>query len=227
MGWKWRRSDEARKISGEFVPQTRCSVLKRALSDFQRGRGRWTSKSDHRWKTCVVTRLIRNQVVKILRLVSCQNLYAREKILYLIRSFILSQYRDLRTGSGVIRFWRFGDNTSKMVLDVLESFYLRLWDIIVQWVEVVKFRINDRSGDGTGSSKVKIRTNTVKFTNMIIARLRESMYLVKESNVFIKDKTTKLRAEWVVTSEHVFILASVCGGPMRRNSVLEKLRLKR
>ena len=32
----------------------------------------------------------------------------------------------------------------------------------------------DRSGDGTGSSEVKIRTNTAKFTNMIIARFRES-----------------------------------------------------
>ena len=47
----------------------------------------------------------------------------------------------------------------------------------------------DRSGDGTGSSEVKIRTNTAKFTNMIIARFRESRYLVRESEVFIKDKT--------------------------------------
>ena len=49
--------------------------------------------------------------------------------------------------------------------------------------------MNDRSGDGTGSSEVKIRTNTEKFTNMIIARFRESRYLVRESEVFIKDKT--------------------------------------
>ena len=44
----------------------------------------------------------------------------------------------------------------------------------------------DRSGDGTGSSEVKIRTNTAKFTNMIIAKFRESRYLVRESEVFIK-----------------------------------------
>jgi len=37
--------------------------------------------------------------------------------------------------------------------------------------------------------EVKIRTNTAKFTNMIIARFRESRYLVRESEVFIKDKT--------------------------------------
>ena len=34
--------------------------------------------------------------------------------------------------SDVRRFWRSGDSTSKRVLDVLESFYLRLWKIIVQ-----------------------------------------------------------------------------------------------
>ena len=49
--------------------------------------------------------------------------------------------------------------------------------------------MNDRSGGGTGSFEVKIRTNTAKFTNMIIARFRESRYLVRESEVFIKDKT--------------------------------------
>ena len=33
------------------------------------------------------------------------------------------------------------------------------------------------------------RTNTAKFTNMTTARFRESRYLVRESEVFIKDKT--------------------------------------
>jgi len=66
------------------------------------------------------------------------------------------------------------------VLDVLESFYLRLWKIIVQCITVVKFRMNDRSVDGTGSFEVKIRTNTAKITNVIIARFRQSRYLVRE-----------------------------------------------
>jgi len=34
----------------------------------------------------------------------------------------------------VRRFWRSGDSTSKRVLDVLESFYLSLWKIIVQYM---------------------------------------------------------------------------------------------
>ena len=63
-------------------------------------------------------------------------------------------------------------------------FYLRLWKIIVQCVAIVEFRMNDRSGDGTGSFEVKIRTKTAKFTNVIIARFRGSRYLVRESEGF-------------------------------------------
>jgi len=51
--------------------------------------------------------------------------------------------------------------------------------------------MNDRSGDCTGSFEVKIRTKTAKFTNMIIARFRESRYLVRESEMFIKTKRKK------------------------------------
>jgi len=44
--------------------------------------------------------------------------------------------------------------------------------------------MNDRSGDDTGCFEVKVRTKTAKFTNMIIARFRESRYLVRESEGF-------------------------------------------
>ena len=87
------------------------------------------------------------------------------------------------------RFWSSSNSTNKRVLDILESFYLRLWKVIVQRVEVIKFRMNDRSGDGTGSFIVEIRAYTAKFSNMIIARFIESRYLVRESKVFIKEKT--------------------------------------
>ena len=48
--------------------------------------------------------------------------------------------------------------------------------------------MNNRSGYGTGSFNVEIRKKTAKFSNMIIARFRESRYFVRESKVFIKDK---------------------------------------
>jgi len=43
--------------------------------------------------------------------------------------------------------------------------------------------MNDRSGDGTGSFEVKIRTKTAKFTNMIIARFREQIFGQKNVNI--------------------------------------------
>jgi len=60
--------------------------------------------------------------------------------------------------------------------------------------------MNDISGDGTGSFKVKIRTNAAKFTNMTIARFRESRYLVRESEEFVKNKTKFCKQnEWKVS----------------------------
>ena len=49
--------------------------------------------------------------------------------------------------------------------------------------------MNDRSGDGTDSFEVKIRTKTAKFTNMIIERFRERRYLVRKIEVFVVNKT--------------------------------------
>jgi len=37
--------------------------------------------------------------------------------------------------------------------------------------------------------EVKIRAKTAKFTNMIVARFRESRYLVRKSEVFVENKT--------------------------------------
>jgi len=62
-------SNRAHEVRWELIPEVRCSVLKRASSDFERGPGWWMGKSDHRQRTCVVTGLNRDQVMEILRLV--------------------------------------------------------------------------------------------------------------------------------------------------------------
>jgi len=56
--------------------------------------------------------------------------------------------------------------------------------------------MNDGSGDGTASFEVKIRMKTAKFTNMIIARFRESRYLVRESEGF-RTPASKARSHCV------------------------------
>ena len=40
---------------------------------------------------------------------------------------------------------------------------------LVEWVTVVKFRVNDEAGDGTGSFEVKGRSNTTKLTDVRLA----------------------------------------------------------
>jgi len=51
---------------------------------------------------------------------------------------------------------------------------LRFWKVVVERVAVIKFRVNNRCGNFTGSFEVKVGTDTAKFTNMIITSFRES-----------------------------------------------------
>jgi len=73
--------------------------------------------------------------VEILRLVCCEKLtcYRNE---FIFDAFVyLEPVQRFKNWSDVRRFWCSGDNTrhtSKRVLGVLKSFYLRLWKIIVQ-----------------------------------------------------------------------------------------------
>jgi len=45
----------------------------------------------------------------------------RDRTLYLVLSFILSQYRDSRIGSKMIKFRSFGDSTSSRIADKLKD----------------------------------------------------------------------------------------------------------
>jgi len=49
----------------------------------------------------------------------------------------------------------------------LKTIYLRFWKVVVQRVTVIKFRVNNRCGNGTGSFEIKTVANTKKFTNVI------------------------------------------------------------
>jgi len=67
---------------------------------------------------------------------------------------------------------------------------------------------------------------TTKFTNVRIAGLGKSRYLIREE-ICSSTMKPRLRAEWVVLTGQMSILASCCLSPMRRNSVLEELRVRR
>jgi len=61
----------------------------------------------------------------------------------------------------------------------LKTIYLRFWKVVIQGVAVIKFRVINRCGNGTGSFEVKIGADTAKFTNMIITTLRDDIWSEK------------------------------------------------
>ena len=55
----------------------------------------------------------------------------------------------------------------------LKTTCLRFWKVVIQRVAVIKLRVNNRRGNGTGSFEIKIGADTTKFMNVIITRLRD------------------------------------------------------
>ena len=92
----------------------------------------------------------------------------------------------------------------------MESVKSIIWQIVIERVTVIKFRMDSGGGNGSGCFEVEIWADTAKFTNMIVAGFR-----------------MRLRAEWVVMREESCILESCCLSPIRRNAVLEELRVRR
>ena len=56
-------------------------------------------------------------------------------------------------------------------------------------VTVVKFRVNYGGGNGDGCFEVKVRADTAKFANVIVARPRKCSDLIREGKVFVENKT--------------------------------------
>ena len=62
---------------------------------------------------------------------------------------------------------------------------------MIERVTVVKFRVNNRGGNGAGCFEVEVWADTAKFTDVIVTRLRKCSDLIREGKVFIfiKNKT--------------------------------------
>jgi len=60
----------------------------------------------------------------------------------------------------------------KTVLDLLEPGDLRLGQVVIKRVAVVKLGVNNGSGDGGSCFRIEVGlwTDTAKLTNMVIAR---------------------------------------------------------
>jgi len=59
------------------------------------------------------------------------------------------------------------------VLNLLEAVDLRFRKIVVERVTVVKFRVDNRSSDGTACFRIEVRTDTADLSDMRVAGLRK------------------------------------------------------
>ena len=69
-------------------------------------------------------------------------------------------------------FESFDNCTCKRVLDLLEPGDLRLGQVVIKRVTVVKLKVNNGSGDGESrfGRPIEVWTDTAKLANMVIAR---------------------------------------------------------
>ena len=83
-------------------------------------------------------------------------------------------------------FGSFDNSTCKRVLDLLEPGDLRLGQVVIKRVAIVKLGVNSGSGDVGSGFGIEVWTDTVKLANMAIARFGDRQDLVRKSEVFIK-----------------------------------------
>jgi len=86
------------------------------------------------------------------------------------------------------------------------------------------FGVNDGGGNGASCVGIKVRMDTTKLSDMVIASFGNGRNLKVRCSSKINPR---LRAEWMVLSEESCILSSCFLSPMSKNSVLEQLRVRR
>ena len=77
---------------------------------------------------------------------------------------------------------------------------MMVWKVVIERVTVIKFRMDDGSGNGAGCFEVEIWADTTKFTNVMVAGFIKCRDLVREGTCSSKIKP-RLRTEWVVVRE--------------------------
>ena len=86
----------------------------------------------------------------------------------------------------MFEFWSLDNSSSKSILDVCETIYLKFRKPIVQRVTVVKFGVYNGGGNCFGGVKVKVGTDTAESTNVMVAGFRQCRYLIRKRKMFVK-----------------------------------------
>jgi len=80
--------------------------------------------------------------------------------------FIFNLFRNFKSvkrfqnRSDVLEFWSLDNSSSKSILNVLETIYLKFWKTIVRRVTVVKLGVYNGGGNCFCGVKVKVETDT-------------------------------------------------------------------
>ena len=56
---------------------------------------------------------------------------------------------------------------------------MTVWEVMIERITVVKFRVNYGGGNGAGCFEVKVWADTAKFTDVTVARLRKCGDLIR------------------------------------------------
>ena len=75
-----------------------------------------------------------------------------------------------KDGSDVTGFGSYDNSMYKKVLDLLQTGDLRLGQVVIKRVAVVKLGANNGSGDGGSCFGIEVWTDRAKLANMVIAR---------------------------------------------------------
>jgi len=71
----------------------------------------------------------------------------------------------------VTGFRSFNNSTGKRALNLLEAgnLNLKLQYVVVERITVIKIGVNDGGGNGASCGEIKVRADTTKLSNMVIA----------------------------------------------------------
>jgi len=133
-----------------------------------------------------VRKLNRYEVIQIRRLSSIENFVSeRDDVIFnSFRNF--KPVKRFQNRSDVLEFWSLDNSSSKSILDVLETIYLKFRKTIVQRVTVVKLGVYNGGGNCFGGVKVKVGTDTAESTNVMVAGFRQCRYLIRKGKMFVK-----------------------------------------
>ena len=90
--------------------------------------------------------------------------------------FIFNSFRNFKpvkrfqNRSDVLEFWSLDNSSSKSILDVLETIYLKFRKTIVQRVTVVKYGVYNGGGNCFCGVNVKVGTDTAESTNVNVKK---------------------------------------------------------